>query len=146
MSAQRQKPWEPKGRWETQRTLTGRSQKPSPGPQAAERWLRVEHACWLRHDSCGPSQTWLPGAHPASTPCWLAGLYLSCVFSTHGKLLRLCPTLCDHMDRSLLTVVLSSSDFDYICKGLFLDSVPASSHLHSSQPLGGLHTLLSATS
>lgn len=125
--------------------LQGGARNRAPGPRQ-ERWLRVEHACWLRHDSRGPSQAWLPGAHPASTPCWLAGLYLSCVFSTHGKLLRLCPTLCDHMDRSLLTVVLSSSDFDYICKGLFLDSVPASSHLHSSQPLGGLHTLLSATS
>lgn len=99
--------------------LTGRSQKPSPGPQAAERWLRVEHACWLRRDSCGPSQAWLRGAHPASTPCWLAGLYLSCVFSTSGKLLRLCPTLCDYMDCSLLKVLLSSSDFDYISKGLF---------------------------
>ena len=141
MSAQRQKPWEPKGRWETQRTLTGRSQKRDPGPQAAERWLRgwnmpagsgvCRSKSWC--DSCGPSQAWLPGAHPASTPCWLAGLDLvpfPRVASCFG-----CVQLCNHIDRSLLTVVLSSSDFDYICKGLFLNSVPASSHLHSSQPL-----------
>ena len=39
MSAQRQKPWEPKDRCEIQKTLKGRSQKWDPGPQAVEWWL-----------------------------------------------------------------------------------------------------------
>lgn len=103
--AQRQKPWEPKADGKPRGHLQRRSQNPGPGPPGGRQWLRVEHACWLRHDSRGPSQAWLPGGSSCVHPCWLAGLYLSCVFSTHGKLLRLCPTLCDHMDRSLLTVV-----------------------------------------
>lgn len=80
--------------------------------------MRVEHACWLRRVKV--QVVWQLRSQPglAPLPAGLLVLIFHVLFPCVASCVS-CVQLCDHMDRSLLMVVPSLSNFDYVSEVYF---------------------------